>query len=65
MGGHKTAPVDARLESVQVKGAGISVGMGEGRKRQIQEIGRQSGLPIVRNVCIRIGMLSLANSEPR
>jgi 23S rRNA pseudouridine2605 synthase len=39
--------------------------MGEGRKRQIREICRQLGLPVVRIVRIRIGALRLGNLKPR
>jgi 23S rRNA pseudouridine2605 synthase len=39
--------------------------MGEGRKRQIQEICRQLELPVVRIVRIRIGTLRLGNLKPR
>jgi 23S rRNA pseudouridine2605 synthase len=39
--------------------------MGEGRKRQIREICKQLGLPVVRIVRIRIGALRLGNLKPR
>jgi 23S rRNA pseudouridine2605 synthase len=63
--GYKTAPADVRFESAQGKGAWIRVAMGEGRKRQIREICKQLGLPIVRIVRIRIGALRLGNLKPR
>src|SRR5215212_7912287 len=53
--GYKTAPSDVRFESAQ----------GEGRKRQIREICKQLGLPVVRIVRVRIGALRLGNLKPR
>ena len=47
------------------KGAWIRVAMGEGRKRQIQEICCQLGLLVVRIVRIRIGTLRLGILKPR
>jgi 23S rRNA pseudouridine2605 synthase len=63
--GFKTAPADVRFESAQGKGAWVRVVMGEGRKRQIREICKQIGLPIVRIVRIRIGSLRLGTLKPR
>jgi len=63
--GYKTAPSDVRFESAQGKGAWIRVIMGEGRKRQIREICKQLGLPVVRIVRVRIGALRLGNLKPR
>jgi 23S rRNA pseudouridine2605 synthase len=63
--GYKTAPADVRFESAQGKGAWVRVVMGEGRKRQIREICRQLGLPVVRIVRVRIGSLRLGNLKSR
>lgn len=63
--GYKTAPADVRFENSQGKGAWVRVSMGEGRKRQIREICKQLGLPVVRIVRIRIGTLRLGNLKPR
>ena len=63
--GFKTAPADVRYESSQGKGAWVRVVMGEGRKRQIREICKQLGLPIVKIVRIRIGTLRLGTLKPR
>jgi 23S rRNA pseudouridine2605 synthase len=63
--GYKTAPADVRFESAQGKGAWVRVIMGEGRKRQIREICKQLGLPIVRILRVRIGTLRLGNLKPR
>lgn len=63
--GHKTAPAEVGVESAQGRGAWVRVVMGEGRKRQIREICKQLGLPVVRIVRIRIGALRLGNLKPR
>lgn len=63
--GYKAAPADVRFESAQGKGAWVRVTMGEGRKRQIREICKQLGLPIVRILRVRIGALKLGNLKPR
>jgi 23S rRNA pseudouridine2605 synthase len=63
--GYKTAPADVRFETAQGKGAWVRVVMGEGRKRQIRELCKQIGLPIVRILRIRLGSLRLGNLKPR
>ena len=63
--GHKTAPAQVRFESTAGRGAWIRVVMGEGRKRQIREIGFLLGLPVVRILRVRIGTLRLGNLKPR
>lgn len=63
--GYKTAPADVHFESAQGKGAWLRVVMGEGRKRQIREICKQLGLPVVRIVRVRIGSLRLGNLKSR
>lgn len=63
--GHRTAPAQVRFESTAGKGAWIRVVMGEGRKRQIREIGSLLGLPVVRILRIRIDTLELGNLKPR
>src|SRR5215216_2438658 len=63
--GYKTAPAEVRFESAQGKGAWLRVVMSEGRKRQIREICKQLGLPIVRIVRVRIGSLRLGNLKAR
>ena len=63
--GYKTAPADVRFETAQGKGAWVRVVMGEGRKRQIREICKQLGLPVVRIIRIRIGSLRLGNLKAR
>lgn len=63
--GHKTTPADVRFESTSGKGAWVRVIMGEGRKRQIREIGSLLGLPVVRILRVRIGNIRLGNLKPR
>jgi 23S rRNA pseudouridine2605 synthase len=63
--GYKTQPADVRYETGQGKGAWVRVIMGEGRKRQIREICKQLGLPIVRILRIRIGSLRIGTLKPR
>jgi 23S rRNA pseudouridine2605 synthase len=63
--GHKTAPAQVRFESTYGKGAWIRITMGEGRKRQIREVGFLVGLPVVRIVRVRIGTLLLGKLKPR
>jgi 23S rRNA pseudouridine2605 synthase len=47
------------------KGAWIRVVMGEGKKRQIREVGRLLGLPVVKIIRLRIGTLKLGSLKPR
>lgn len=63
--GYKTSPADVYFESPQGKGAWVRVVMGEGRKRQIREICKQLGLPVVRIVRIRMATLSFGSLRPR
>jgi len=62
--GVKTAPADVRVIRQQGEGAWIRVVMKEGRKREIREIGKQIGLPIVKLVRVRIGSLTLGPLKP-
>jgi len=63
--GHRTAPAQVRFSSTSGKGAWVQVIMGEGRKRQIREIGFLLGLPVVRILRVRIGTLRLDKLKPR
>jgi 23S rRNA pseudouridine2605 synthase len=63
--GHRTAPAQVRFESTSGKGAWIRIIMGEGRKRQIREIGFLLGLPVVRILRVRIATLELGRLKPR
>ncbi len=63
--GEKTLPADVQIESKLGKGAWVRVIMREGRKRQIREVGKRIGLPVVRIVRVRIGTLRLGTLKPR
>jgi 23S rRNA pseudouridine2605 synthase len=63
--GDKTAPADVSFLSTVGKGAWIRVVMGEGKKRQIREVGRLLGLPVVKIIRLRIGTLRLGHLKPR
>jgi 23S rRNA pseudouridine2605 synthase len=62
--GFKTSPANITVESEAGKGTWLRVTMGEGRKRQIREVGMQLGLPVVRIVRTRIASLRLGNLKP-
>jgi 23S rRNA pseudouridine2605 synthase len=62
--GYRTAAATVTPEAEAGKGAWLRVTMGEGRKRQIREVGAKLGLPIVRIVRIRIGTLNLGRLKP-
>ena len=63
--GYRTKPVQVSITSTKGKGAWLKVVMREGRKRQIREMGRLTGLPIVRITRMRIGNLRLGDLKPR
>lgn len=63
--GDKTLPADVQIESKLGKGAWVRIIMREGRKRQIREIGKRIGLPVVRILRVRIGTLRLGTLKPR
>ncbi|MBI5351325.1 MAG: rRNA pseudouridine synthase [Chloroflexi bacterium] len=63
--GDKTRPADVVFISSSGKGAWIRVVMGEGKKRQIREVGRLLGLPVVKIIRMRIGALKLGSLKPR
>ncbi|HUH97439.1 MAG TPA: pseudouridine synthase [Anaerolineales bacterium] len=62
--GYRTAPAEVYVEATAGKGAWLRVTMGEGRKRQIREIGALLGMPVVRIVRVRIGSLLLGSLKP-
>jgi 23S rRNA pseudouridine2605 synthase len=63
--GDRTLPADVRIDSKLGKGAWVRIIMREGRKRQIREIGKRIGLPVVRILRVRIGTLRLGDLKPR
>jgi 23S rRNA pseudouridine2605 synthase len=62
--GYKTAPANVYAEVGAGKGCWLRLSMGEGRKRQIREIGSLLGLPVVRIVRIALGSLRLGTLKP-
>jgi 23S rRNA pseudouridine2605 synthase len=63
--GDRTAPAEVNFLSTSGKGSWIRVVMGEGRKRQIREVGKLLGLPVVKIIRLRIGTLKLGSLKPR
>jgi 23S rRNA pseudouridine2605 synthase len=63
--GFKTAPADVYVVSKYGKGTWLNVTLKEGYKRQIREMGKVTGLPVVRIVRVRIGELHLGNLKPK
>ena len=63
--GSKTLPADVRFEAAHGKGAWLRVVMREGKKRQIREVGKTIGLPVVKIIRVRIGTLQLGGLKPR
>lgn len=62
--GYRSSPARVWLEGFKGKGAWLRVIMGEGRKRQIREIGKRIGLPVVKIIRVRIGSLELGALKP-
>lgn len=62
--GVRTAPAKVRLASIAGKGAWLNVILNEGRKRQIREMGKQTGMPVLRIIRVRIGTLLLGDLRP-
>ncbi|OJX41396.1 MAG: hypothetical protein BGO78_01300 [Chloroflexi bacterium 44-23] len=59
--GFRTAPAKVSFLRVHGKGAWLNIVMKEGHKRQIREIGRAIGLPIVKLIRVRIATVLLGN----
>jgi 23S rRNA pseudouridine2605 synthase len=62
--GYRTSPAKVWMESYKGKGAWLRVIMGEGRKRQIREIAKRIGLPVVKIICVRISTLQVGSLKP-
>ncbi len=62
--GTRTRPAEVWVERPQGKGAWLRVILKEGKKRQIREMCRLTGLPVVRLVRVRIGPLRLEGLKP-
>lgn len=59
--GYRTKPAGVWFISASGKGAWLRVILREGRKRQIREMGKLTGLPIVSIIRVRIATLLLGN----
>lgn len=57
--GDKSEPADVRVDSTKGKGAWLRVVMHEGKKREIREIARTLGLPVVSLIRVRIASLKI------
>jgi len=57
--GTRTMPAKVRIERWHGKGAWLRITLKEGKKRQIREMCRLIGLPVVRLIRIRMGPLKL------
>jgi 23S rRNA pseudouridine2605 synthase len=62
--GHRTAPAKVSIDGMAGKGAWLRVVLREGRKRQIREMGKLTGLHVSRIIRIRIGKLLLGDLKP-
>ncbi len=62
--GYRTKPAKVRVEKVRGGQAWLRVTLKEGRKRQIREMGRLTGLPVVRLVRVRMGPVQLGDLKP-
>ena len=62
--GYRTAPAKVWVADTLGRGAWLHFVLTEGRKRQIREMCRQIGLPIVRLIRIRMGSLQLGRLKP-
>ena len=63
--GFRTGPAGVYVVSKHGKGAWLDVTLKEGHKRQIREMGFQTGVPVVRIVRVRIGELRLGSLKPK
>lgn len=63
--GQKTRPAEVFIDGISGKGAWLRIVMREGKKRQIREVGKRIGLPVVRILRMRIGSLHLGSLKPK
>ncbi|HHY89958.1 MAG TPA: rRNA pseudouridine synthase [Chloroflexi bacterium] len=62
--GRRTAPAKVIVEQSSPKGTWLRMTLREGRKRQIREMGKQIGMPVLRILRVRIGTLELGDLKP-
>jgi 23S rRNA pseudouridine2605 synthase len=63
--GFKTHPAIVLQLSKFGKGAWLKVVLKEGHKRQIREMGKVTGLPVVKIIRVRMGQVRLGTLKPR
>ena len=62
--GYKTRPAIVQFQTASGKGAWLRVILREGKKRQIREMGKVTGLLVVSIIRMRIATLRLGNLKP-
>jgi len=62
--GHRTAPARVEVHSREGGRTWLRVVLREGRKRQLREVGKLLGLPVLRIIRVRIGCLELGDLKP-
>jgi len=62
--GHQTAPARVSLLNTTGKGTWLKIIITEGRKRQIRQMGIQTGLPVLRIIRTRIGPIQIGRLTP-
>ena len=62
--GYRTKPAKVRVSGTYGKGTWLQVTLTEGKKRQIRDMGRLTGLPVARIIRVRIDSLVLGNLKP-
>jgi 23S rRNA pseudouridine2605 synthase len=62
--GYRTKPAKVRVSGMYGKGTWLFVILTEGKKRQIREMGRLTGLPVARIIRVRLDSLKLGKLKP-
>ncbi len=62
--GYKTLPCEVKLINVHKGSTWLEIVMREGRKRQIREVGRALGHPVLKIIRTHIGPLALGDLKP-
>lgn len=62
--GYRTKPAKVRVSGMYGKGTWLYVILTEGKKRQIREMGRLTGLPVARIIRVRLDSLKLGKLKP-
>jgi len=62
--GYHTQPAEVKVVAKSGKGAWMKIVLKEGRKRQIREMGKLTGLPVVRIIRVRMANIHLGKLKP-